>query len=87
MIHTSSWVLSGLSRLQALQVFTWMQRAAVGCTATAALSSAAAVGAGQSSATVWGSIAAAAALSAVAAWRIQMERRNFLFNDYVPAER
>ena len=74
------------AHVQALQVFTWLQRAAFGCMAVAALASSAAVGAGQSSPSAWIGIASTAVLSAFAAWRIQIERRKFLFRDYIHAE-
>ena len=72
------------AHVQALQVFTWLQRVAFGCMAVAALTNSAAVSTGQGPSSVWISINATAALSAFAAWRLQ--RRKFLFCDYILAE-
>ena len=69
---------------QALKVFTWLQKAALGWLAFAAVSYAAAEGESRSTALV---SLISVALSGFAAWRIQIERRKFLFMDYVHAER
>ncbi len=72
--------------MQALQVFTAAQRVAVGGLAVAALSGAAAVGAGQTPPTTWLGIAAGALLSAVVVWQLEAQRSKFLFIDYVHSE-
>lgn len=64
-----------------------MQRAAVCSIAVAALASAAAVGAGQTSTSAWAGVAAGAATSVIAVWRLDIERRKFFFMGYVHAER
>ena len=70
--------------LQALQVFTWLQRAALGLLVFAAVTYAASEG--ESRAVALSSLISVA-LSGFAAWRIQIERRKVRFMDYVHAER
>lgn len=70
--------------MQALEVFTVAQRAAVGCVGLAALSGAAVVG--NTSPTTWVGIAAGAITSAVVAWQLQLQRQKFIFMDYDHSE-
>ena len=62
------------------------QKAAVGCVGLAALSGAAAVGAGNTSPTTWVGIAAGAIIPAVVAWQLQLQRQKFIFMDYDHSE-
>ena len=72
--------------LQAFQVVTWAQKAAVAVMAVTALLAAAAVGAGSKSVPVWGGLGACAVVTALAAWQFGVMRQKFIFVDYVHAE-
>lgn len=72
--------------LQALQVVSLAQKAAVAVMAVTALLAAAAVGAGNSSLPVWGGLGTGAVLAAVAAWQLGLLRQKFIFVDYVQAD-
>lgn len=52
----------------------------------AALSAAAAAGAGQTSKLVWGGLALGAVAAAFAAWKLGQTRQKFIFTDYVQAD-
>ena len=75
-----------LCTLQAFQVVTWAQKAAVAVMAVTALLAAAAVGAGSRSLPVWGGLGAGAVVAALAAWQLGVMRQKFIFVDYVHAE-
>ena len=73
--------------MQALQVFTWGQRASAGLVAASALLAAAAPGAGQASVVTWTALLGMAVLGVVASWQCGVMRQQFIFVDYVHAER
>ena len=75
-----------LCTLQAFQVVTWAQKAAVAVMAVTALLAAAAVGAGSQSLPVWGGLSASAVVAALAVWQLGVMRQKFTFVDYVHAE-
>ncbi len=70
-------------RLQALEVFTWAQKVAVGGLAVSALAIAANVGAGQESPVAYAGLFGAAVTTGLAAWQLGKIRQKFIFVDYV----
>ena len=72
--------------LQALQMFTYAQKAAAGMVIVAGLLAAAAPAAGLASVATYIGLATAAALSGVAVWQCGVNRQKFTFVDYAQPE-